>query len=144
MKIFKEVFGYIFSTVVVFVYLSIIFRGDKIIADMFLIILYLLPIFLFFGEYLNKLLFTKPSQKVDDFKEIKRIKVIIPVCFTAIAFIMIFVQGYIIFDIWYWDLSITLISVWIFSFVIIIILNFFFSQKHCLIIIKGQTSSLQY
>lgn len=129
MKIVKEVIGYIFATIGVFIYLSAIFRGEIIIAHIFALMLYLLPIFLFFGKQISKLPFVKPPQKCDDFKDIKRIKVMIPIVFTIISFVMIFVQNYKIFDIWYWDLLITLISVWIFSFVIIIIINFFFSKK---------------
>jgi hypothetical protein len=70
-----------------------------IIAYMFALVLYLLPIFLFFGKQITKISFVKLSQKGDDFKDIKRIKVMVPIVFTII------------------------------SFVIIIIINFFFSKK---------------
>ncbi|MBU1020833.1 MAG: hypothetical protein KJ847_06410 [Firmicutes bacterium] len=129
MKTIKEMFSYIFAACGVFIYLSAIFRGEMIIAYMFTLTLYLLPFFLFFGERISKLPFTKPSKKVDDFKDIKRMKVMIPIVFTIIAFVMVFAQEYKILDIWYWDLLITLVSVWIFSLVIIVILNFFFSRK---------------
>lgn len=129
MKVVKEIFGYIFAAIGVLIYLSAIFRGNMIIAYLFTLILYLLPIFLFFGEHISKVPFIKPSKKGDDFEDIKRIKVMIPVVFTIIAFIMIFVQEYRIFDIWYWDLLVTLISVWFFSLIIILLLSFFFSKK---------------
>ncbi|XFA99655.1 ion channel [Candidatus Izemoplasma sp. B36] len=129
MKIVKEFIGYIITILLVVLYIGAIGNGDIFLAKIFSVILYVLPLVLIFRNQLSKLKLLEKINKVDNYITLKRIKITIPAIFTVLAIIAVFKENITYFGVWYQDLIISLVSIWLFSALMILLIHFFFSDK---------------